>query len=115
MAKSTVYERYGKPIVKGIVVFLISMSLFASYSLISAQGLTLGAIGAVVVTLYISALVFYGVFWEDMDSRRFRLALYFGVILWGGERLLSGDDSLFTAVLLLGGMGMFIRELYFQE
>jgi hypothetical protein len=115
MSESTIYERYGKPIVKGIVVFLISVSLFGSYSLISAQGVTLGALGAIVVTLYISALVFYGVFWEDMDSRRFRLALYFGVILWGGERFLSGDDSLFSIVLLLGGMGMFIRELYFQK
>ena len=67
------------------------------------------------VTIYVSALVIYGVFWEAISGRRFRIALYFGVVLWGGERYLSGNESVLTIVLLLGGMGMVVRELYFAE
>jgi len=72
-------------------------------------------IGDVAVTIYVSALVFYGVFWEATESQRFRVALYFGVVLWGSERFLSGNESVFTVVLILGGLGMVIRELYFTE
>lgn len=106
---------YAKLLIRALVGFLISVSVFASYRLVSSQGLTPAVIGDVVVTLYVSSLVFYGVFWEAMESRRFRIALYFGVVLWGGERFLAGNDSILTVVLLLGGMAMVIRELYFVE
>ena len=115
MSEPTAYETYGKPIIKGAVVFLISLSLFASYSLVAEQGVSADVLGDILVTLYIAALVFYGVFWETMDTRRFRLALYFGVLLWGAERFISGDDSFLTVALILGGLGMFVRELYFTE
>jgi len=115
MSEPTAYETYGKPIIKGIVVFLISLSLFASYSILTQEGASLDVLGDILVTLYISVLVFYGVFWETMDTRRFRLALYFGVLLWGAERFVSGDDSFLTVALILGGLGMLIRELYFKN
>jgi len=115
MSEPSAYETYGKPIIKGFVVFLISLSLFASYSLLAEQGASLDIIGDILVTLYISALVFYGVFWEKMDTRRFRLALYFGVLLWGAERFVSGDESFLSVALILGGLGMFVRELYFKD
>jgi len=115
MTESTGDKNYGKLVIRAIVGFLISVSLFASYSLVSSEGLTPAVIGDVIVTLYVSILVFYGVFWEAIDSRRFRTALYFGVVLWGGERFLAGNDSLLTVGLLLGGMAMVIRELYFTE
>jgi len=115
MSESTGERSLGKLLVRAIVGFLISVSVFASYSLVTTEGLTVAVIADVVVTLYVSAIVFYGVFWEAIDSRRFRVALYFGVVLWGGERFLSGDDSVLTVALLLGGMGMVIRELYFKD
>ena len=115
MADSNTYETYGKPVIKGGVVFLISLSLFASYSLLAQEGASLDVISDILVTLYISALVFYGVFWEKMDTRRFRLALYFGVLLWGTERFISGTGDFLSVALILGGLGMFVRELYFKE
>lgn len=115
MADSNAYETYGKPVIKGLVVFLISLSLFASYSLLTQEGASLDVIGDILVTLYISGLVFYGLFWEKMDTRRFRLALYFGVLLWGAERFISGDESFLSVALILGGLGMFVRELYFKD
>ncbi len=115
MSEPTAYEKYGKPIIKGAVIFLISLSLFASYSLLAEQGVSADILGDILVTLYISALVFYGVFWEAMDTRHFRLALYFGVLLWGVERFVSGDESFLTVALILGGLGMFTRELYFKD
>ena len=115
MSESNAYETYGKPIIKGAVVFLISLSLFASYSLLAQQGISADTVGDVLVTLYISVLVFYGVFWEAMDTHHFRLALYFGVLLWGAERFVSGGESFLTVALILGGLGMFVRELYFTD
>ena len=116
MPDSTPYATYGKQAVRVAVVFLIAISLAASYALLASDGFTLDAIGSVLVTLYIAALVFYGVFWDAMDTRPFRIALYGGVIIWGLERFfLSGDESLLTYGLLIGGMAMFIRELYFKE
>ena len=113
--ESNAYLKYGRQFLKGLVVFLIAISLAASYALVAEQGLTLAVLGDIFVTLYIAGLVFYGVFWDAMDTRRFRLALYAGVILWGAERLLSGQETLLTYALLLGGMGLLVRELYFKQ
>ena len=107
--------RYGKLVIRALVAFLVAVSVAASVSLVSSEGLTPSVVGNLVVTLYISALVVYGVFWGRLTGRRFRIALYVGVVLWGGERYLSGSESILTVVLLLGGMGMVIRELYFTE
>ncbi len=116
MSESNTYAKYGKQFLKGFVVFLIAVAIAASYALIAAEGLTLNVLGDVLVTLYIAGLVFYGVFWDAMDTRPFRIALYFGVLLWGAERfVLSGDESLITYALILGGMGMLVRELYFKD
>jgi len=106
---------YKKVLLRAAVGFLVAVSLAASVRLLSTNGLSPAVVGEVVVTLYVSALVIYGVFWGRMESRRFRVALYFGVVLWGGERFLSGNESVLTVVLILGGMAMVIRELYFTE
>jgi hypothetical protein len=107
--------QYRKLFVRALVAFLVAVSLAAAVSLIGREGLTPAVVGEIVVTIYVSALVVYGVFWEAMSGRRFRIALYVGVVLWGGERYLSGNESLLTVVLLLGGMAMVLRELYFAE
>lgn len=113
--ESNPYLKYGRQFLKGVVVFLIAISLAASYALVAEQGFSLAVVGDILVTLYIAGLVFYGVFWDAMDTRRFRLALYAGIILWGAERFLSGQETLFTYALLLGGMGLLVRELYFTD
>ena len=115
MTESSGYESYRKLIIRGAVVFLISVSLVTSFRLASSEGLTPAVIGEIAVGLYVSALVFYGVFCEAMDSKRFRLALAVGVVFWGGQRFISGDDSVLTVGLLLGGMGMMLREHYFKS
>jgi len=114
MSEST-GTNYRKVLLRAAVGFLVAVSLAASVRLVSTNGLTPAVVGDVVVTLYVSALVIYGVFWESIESRRFRVALYFGVVLWGGERFLSGNESVLTVILIFGGMGMVIRELYFVE
>jgi len=107
--------QYGKLFVRVLVAFLVAVSVAASVSLASSEGLTPAVVGDIVVTVYVSALVIYGVFWEALTGRRFRIALYVGVVLWGGERYLSGNDAILTVVLVLGGMAMVVRELYFTE
>jgi len=107
--------RYATLFVRVLVAFLVAVSVAALVSLVGREGLTPAVVGEVVVTVYVSVLVVYGVFWGTLTGRRFRIALYFGVVLWGGERYLSGNESVLTIVLLLGGMGMVVRELYFAE
>ncbi|MEA1932144.1 hypothetical protein [Halohasta litorea] len=114
MSESTGTDYWGVLLRAG-VGFLVAVSLAASVRLLSTNGLSPAVVGEIGVTLYVSGLVIYGLFWGSMESQRFRVALYFGVVLWGGERFLSGNESVFTVVLLLGGMGMVIRELYFTE
>jgi len=114
MSEST-DTQYAKLIIRTLVAFLVAVSLAASVSLIGREGLTPAVVAEIVVTIYVSALVVYGVFWEALAGRRFRIALYVGVVLWGGERYLSGNESVLTVVLLLGGMAMVLRELYFRE
>ena len=107
--------QYGKLFIRVLVAFLVAVSVAALISLVGREGLTPAVVGEIVVTVYVSALVVYGVFLGTLTGRRFRIALYFGVVLWGGERFLSGNDSVLTVALLLGGMGMVIREIYFNE
>lgn len=112
MGDASAYAGYGRRILRVVVVGLLALSVAAAASLASSEGLTPSVIGTVVVTLYVAGLVAYGVFYEAMETRRFRLALYVGVVLWGAEGLLVGDGSALNYVLLLGGAALFVREWY---
>ena len=115
MADSASYAAVGKRLLKVAVAFLVALSIAASAALLTNEGLTPAVVGNVVVTVYISGLVVYGIVRDAMDTRRFRLALYVGVVLWGAERLLSGGESPVSYALLLGGAALFVRELYFVD
>lgn len=114
MSEST-ETNYWKVLLRAAVGFFVAVALAASFRLVSTNGLSPAVVGEIGVTLYVSALVLYGVFWGSMESHRFRVALYIGVVLWGAERFLSGNESVLTVVLLFGGMAMVIRELYFTQ
>ncbi|MFW6320992.1 MAG: hypothetical protein ACOC0Z_04020 [Halohasta sp.] len=115
MTESSESRGYGNRIVRALVIFFIAISVAAAIGLISAEGFTPAVVAEVVVTLYVSAIVFYAVFFDAVDSRRFRLALYAGVVLWGGQRYVAGDQSILTVALILGGLGLAVRELYFSD
>lgn len=101
--------------IKVLVVFLVGFSIVASGVLIQTEGLTLDTATDVFVNLYIAMLVFYGVFFDRIQSRAFRAALFFGVVIWGATDLLTGDDTWLSYILILGGGALLTRELFLKS
>ncbi|XVH31762.1 hypothetical protein ACNS7O_00875 [Haloferacaceae archaeon DSL9] len=112
MSESATYSKYVKPVIRFAVVFLVAFSIIGSYTLITERGATPGVLADVVVNLYIAALVFYGVFWDAMNTRRFRIALYLGIAGWGVSGFIAGSETAITYVLVLGGGVLLVRELF---
>ncbi|WP_117595070.1 hypothetical protein [Haloprofundus halophilus] len=73
------------------------------------------ALPEIVVSLYVVAVVAYGVVADAMQTRRFRIALYAGAVAWGAVRLVEGDTSLVTYALLGIGAFLLTRELTFAD
>lgn len=103
-----------KTAIRILVVFLVGFSIVGSAVLIQTEGLTIDTATDVFVNLYIAFLVFYGVFFDKIQSRTFRAALYAGVVIWGGTDLLTGDDTILSYVLIVGGGALLTRELFLK-
>ncbi|WP_224449378.1 hypothetical protein [Haloprofundus salilacus] len=73
------------------------------------------ALPEILVSLYVVAVVAYGVVTDAMRTRRFRIALYAGAVAWGAVRLGEGDTSLVTYALLVFGAFLLTRELTFTD
>ncbi|WP_224335240.1 hypothetical protein [Haloprofundus halobius] len=73
------------------------------------------ALPEIAVSLYVVAVVAYGVVADAMRTRRFRIALYAGAVAWGGVRLAGGDTTLVTYALLGIGAFLLTRELTFTD
>lgn len=106
----SLYDRYGRQVIGGIVLGLALLS--AVFGAISIEQRGLAAVGDVVVSLYIAGLVVWGYFREGFETVRFRALLYFGLVLWGTVDYLGGVESAFTFVLLIGGSLLLAREAY---
>jgi glucan phosphoethanolaminetransferase (alkaline phosphatase superfamily) len=71
------------------------------------------AILEVVVSLYVVSLVALAVFRGGFDTRRFRIALYVGVVAWALVNYVGGTQSIVTILLLVLGSLLLTRELTF--
>ncbi|WP_138007235.1 hypothetical protein [Halalkalirubrum salinum] len=97
------------------VIALIVLSVLTSAALLRSDGVTLNTVSSVFVNLYVAGLVFYGIFYNKMNSRPFRIALYGGVILWGVTDLLTGTETTMTYLLILGGGALVTREAFLKN
>ncbi|WP_418280241.1 hypothetical protein [Halorubrum sp. DTA98] len=104
------YDRYGRHVIGGLILALALLSVVGGYIQIDRYGRT--ALGDVGVSVYIAGLVLWGFFREGFDTIRFRILLYLGLVLWGTVDYLSGSDSPFTFVLLIGGSLLLARAAY---
>ncbi len=106
----SLYGRYGRQVIGGVILALALLSAVSGYFRIEQEGLA--AVGDVGVSLYLAALVTWGFFKEGFDTFRFRIALYFGLTLWGTVDVLTGSESPFSYVLLIGGSLLLARAAY---
>ena len=106
----SLYQRYGRQVLGGVILALALLSAVGGYFQIEQRGLA--AVGDVGVSLYIAGLVIWGFFKEGFDTVRFRVALYFGLALWGTVDVLGGSESPFSYALLIGGSLLLARAAY---
>ena len=103
-------DRYGRPVVVGVVVVLAALSVASAYLRIDTAGTA--AVGDALVSLYIAAVVIWGTFREGYDTVRFRIALYGVLVLWGTVDVVSGADAPLAYVFLVGGSLLIAWESY---
>ncbi|WP_058365135.1 hypothetical protein [Haloparvum sedimenti] len=94
------------------VVFFAALSVAAAYVRVSEFGLE--ALPDALVSVYIAALIVWGVFREGLRTTRFRILLYVGVIAWGATGLI-GDPSDAVSLILLGGGLLLLGRTLYQE
>jgi hypothetical protein len=104
------YDRYGRPVVVGLVVVLAALSVASAYLRVASAGLA--AAGDALVSLYIAAVVVWGTFREGYDTARFRIALYGVLVLWGSADLVAGADAPLAYLFLVGGSLLIAWESY---
>ncbi|WP_129116464.1 hypothetical protein [Halegenticoccus tardaugens] len=90
---------------------LLAFVLVGSAVQLRAEGIA--ALPEFVVSVYVTAVVAYGVYADAMGTSRFRVALYAGVVAWGAVALASGTENALTYVLLAVGALLLTRELTF--
>ncbi|MES3161992.1 MAG: hypothetical protein PPP55_10560 [Halorubrum sp.] len=106
----SLYERYGRQVIGGIILALATLSLVSGYFRIGQEGLT--AVGEVAVSLYIAGVVLWGLLDEGFDTVRFRIALYVGMVAWGVSDFVAGTDSVVSLVVLVVGGILLTRAVY---
>ena len=97
---------------KAFVVVLFLVVLVSAYFQLQTGGDTFELL-EVVVSLYIVSIVALGVFRDSFDTRRFRIALYVGVVAWALVSFVGGNQSVVTVLLLVLGALLLTRELTF--
>ncbi len=106
----SLYDRYGRQVIGGIILALAMLSIVSGYFRIGQEGLA--AVGDVAVSLYIAGVVLWGLLDEGFDTVRFRIALYIGMVLWGVSDFVAGTDSAVSFVVLAVGSVLLIRAVY---
>ena len=106
----SLYDRYGRGVIGGLVLGLAILSVVGGYYQIEQGGT--GAVPDVLVSLYIAGLVLWGFFREGFDTFRFRVLLYAGLVMWGTVDYLGGSDSALTYLLIIGGSLLLARATY---
>lgn len=94
---------------KVLVVLLVGFVLLGGYFQVQAGGTA--ALLEVAVSLYVVSLVALAVFRGGFHTRRFRIALYVGVVAWALVSYVGGTDTIITLLLLVVGALLLTREL----
>lgn len=95
--------------VKVAAVLLIAVVAAGAVGQLMAGGVA--AAPSALVSLYVVAVVGFGIFRGEMDTRRFRVAFYLGVAAWGALRVWEGD-GLWALALFALGAALLVREVY---
>jgi hypothetical protein len=96
-------------VVRVLALLLVGVVAAGAVSQLSTEGLT--AAPSALLSLYVVSVVAYGTLRDEMDTRRFRVAFYVGVALWGALRVYEGD-GLWALGLFVVGAALLVRELY---
>ncbi|GAB3423438.1 hypothetical protein GCM10027435_29430 [Haloparvum alkalitolerans] len=106
----TLLDRHGGTALRVAVVFFAALSVAAAYVRVTEFGPE--ALPDAVVSVYIAALIVWGVFREGLRTTRFRILLYVGVIAWGATGLIGDPSDAVSLILLGGGLLLLGRTLY---
>lgn len=106
----SLFDRYGRPAIAVVIIVMAMLSVFSGYLRFDQQGFA--ALADSAVSLYIAALMLWGLFQEGFDTFRFRVLLYLGLILWGSVDFLLGVDSTISLIMLIGGSLLLARAAY---
>lgn len=98
---------------RAFVLVLVAFVLLGAFFQIQTGGTA--AFLEVAVSLYVVGLVALAVFRGGFDTKRFRIALYIGVVAWALVSYVAGNDSIVTLVLLVVGALLLTRELTFGD
>lgn len=106
----SLYDRYGRSVLKVIVVFLAGTSLASAYYQLTTYGLS--GVPDALVSVYIAALIVWGMFYEGFDTFRFRGLLYLGVTLWGTVEVIGNPDATWAYLIVIVGALLLARTGY---
>ncbi len=106
----SLYERYGRQLIGGIILALATLSIVSGYFRIGQEGLA--AVGEVAVSVYIAGVVLWGLLDEGFDTFRFRVALYVGMVAWGVSDFVAGTDTVVSFIVLIAGSVLLTRAVY---
>ncbi|MFC4359220.1 hypothetical protein ACFO0N_14840 [Halobium salinum] len=93
-------------------------ALLAFVLLGAAVQVSIGGAAAVpeaLVSVYIVALAAWGVLGDAAGTKRFRIALYAGVLAWGVVNYVAGRQGFVTYALLVLGAVLLTRELAIRD
>ncbi|WP_101294945.1 hypothetical protein [Halegenticoccus soli] len=96
---------------KVVLSVLLGFVLIGSAFQLRAEGVA--ALPEVAASVYVAAVVAYGVLRDAMDTSRFRIALYAGVVAWAAVNLAGGATDVVTYALFAVGALLLARELTF--
>ncbi|SEO68269.1 hypothetical protein SAMN04487948_104157 [Halogranum amylolyticum] len=98
-------------VTRAFVALLFLVVLVSAYFQLQTGGLF--ELLEVAVSLYVVSLVALAVFRGGFDTRRFRIALYAGVVAWALVNFVGGTQTVVTILLLVLGSLLLTRELTF--
>lgn len=73
------------------------------------------ALPEALVSIYVVVLAAWGVLGDAAGTKRFRIALYLGVLAWGVVNFVAGRQGFVTYALLILGAVLLTRELTLKD
>jgi hypothetical protein len=73
------------------------------------------AVPEALVSVYVVALAAWGLLGDAASTKRFRIALYLGVLAWGVVQYVGGRQGFLTYALLALGAVLLTRELTMRD